>query len=65
MDGGSRRVPSVSFVDDVALIAGDRAEAETLIAAYLRWCTLLQLKVTKAQIWSNTGPDHEVIVGSL
>ena len=59
------RVPSVSFADDVALVASTRAEAETLIAAYLRWCSLLQLKVTKAQIWSNTGPDQDVTVGSL
>ena len=65
VDTGAGRVPSVSFADDVALIAGDRREAETLIAAYLRWCDLLQLKVTKAQLWSNTGPDQELVVGSL
>jgi hypothetical protein len=55
----------MSFADDIALVASSRTEAETLITAYLRWCTLLQLKVTKAQIWSNTGPDQEVVVGSL
>ena len=63
VDVGCGRIPSVSFADDVALVAQDRAEAETLIAAYLRWCGLLQLKVTKVQLWSNTGCDHEVLVG--
>jgi ribonuclease HI len=63
VDVGVGRVPSVSFADDVALLAGDRSEAETLIAAYLRWCELLQLKVTKLQVWSNTGRTETVIVG--
>lgn len=65
VDVGTGRVPSVSFADDVALVARDRAEAETLIAAYLRWCDLLQLKVTKAQLWSNMGSDQEMVVGPL
>jgi hypothetical protein len=61
VNGG--RVPSVSFADDVALVARDRAEAETLIAAYLRWCDLLQLKVTKLQVWSNLAGEQELTVG--
>ena len=65
VDVGVGRVPSVSFADDVALVARDRAEAETLIAAYLRWCALLQLKVTKIQVWSNTGPGQQVVVGDM
>ena len=63
VDTGVGRVPSVSFADDVALVARDQSEAEVLIAAYLRWCDLLQLKVTKTQVWSNTGVEHEVLVG--
>ena len=63
VDVGVGRVPSVSFADDVALVARSQSEAETLVAAYLRWCTLLQLKVTKIQVWSNTGEQREVTVG--
>ena len=64
VDVGHGRVPSVSFADDVALLAGDRKEAEALIAAYLRWCALLQLEVTKLQVWNNSGQVQEVVVGS-
>ena len=52
----------MSFADDVALVARDQAEAELLVAAYLCWCKLLQLKVT-VQVWSNTGRNREVLVG--
>ena len=46
-------VPSISFADDVALIAGSRAGIETLIGAYLDWCHLLGVQVTKVQVWSS------------
>ena len=42
-------IPSVSFADDLALVATSRAELEILIAAYLEWCSLLGLKVIKVQ----------------
>ena len=47
------KVASISFADDVALIAQDQLALETLITAYLRWCTLLGVKVTKVQVWTN------------
>ena len=62
---GGRRVPSVSFADDVALVARDKPEALVLINAYLRWCDLLNLRVTKIQVWSNTGQPHVMQVGPL
>ena len=62
---GGRRVPSVSYADDVALVGQDKAEALVLIGAYLRWCELLGLRVTKIQVWSNTGVEQEVQVGTL
>ena len=60
-----RRVPSLSFADDVALVGRDRAEVEVLITAYLRWCDLLGLRVTKVQVWSNTGQEQELQVGGV
>jgi hypothetical protein len=62
---GGRRVPSVSYADDVALVGRDKQEALVLIDAYLQWCGLLGLRVTKVQVWSNTGLDHEVQVGDM
>ena len=47
------RVPSVSFADDVALVAGSLCELEVLIAGYLQWCALLGVKVTKVQAWTS------------
>ena len=60
-----RRVPSVSFADDVTLVGRDRQEAEVLIAAYLQWCSLLGLRVTKVQLWSNTGREQQLQVGAM
>ena len=47
------QVASVSFADDVALVAKDQAELEVLIGAYLQWCDLLGVRVTKVQVWTN------------
>ena len=54
------RVPSVSFADDVALVATSRQELEVLVAAYLRWCSLLGLRVTKVQTWTSVPGQHAV-----
>ena len=59
------RVPSVSFADDVALVAGGKAELEELIAAYLEWCSLLGVRVTKVQAWTNLAGVHSVHVPDL
>ena len=56
-------VPSVSFADDVSLIEGSKAGIEALIQAYLDWCSLLGLKVTKVQVWSSLGPGQSVTIG--
>ncbi len=52
------RIPSTSFADDRALVEASHSEMEVLIAAYLEWCTLLGVKVTKVHLWSNTGDAH-------
>ena len=44
-------IPSVSYADDVVLVAQSQAETEVLATAYLRWCALLDLEVTKVQLW--------------
>ena len=49
----SFRIPSVSFADDIALVATSRGDAEDLVAAYLEWCALLGVNVTKVQLWCN------------
>jgi hypothetical protein len=54
------RVPSVSFADDVALVAGSKQELETLVDAYHRWCTLLGVRVTKVQAWTNLPGAHHL-----
>lgn len=59
------RVASVSFADDVALVAGSKGELETLIEAYLGWCSLLGVKVTKVQAWSNLTGTHTLTVPQL
>ena len=59
------RVPSVSFADDVALVAGGKPELEILIAAYLDWCSLLGVRVTKVQAWSNVKGTHSLQVPGL
>lgn len=48
---GPAVIPSVSYADDVALVAQNQAEMEVLATAYLRWCALLDLEVTKVQLW--------------
>ena len=59
------RVASVSFADDVALVARDKRELETLIGSYLHWCSLLGVKVTKVQAWCNLPGTHALTVPSL
>ena len=54
------RVASVSFADDVALIADSKGRLETLVAAYLQWCALLGVRVTKVQVWTNLKGTHTV-----
>ena len=56
------QVPSVSFADDLALAARSLPECERLIGAYLEWCSLLGLRVTKVQVWSNVGGRRQVQV---
>ena len=58
------RLASVSFADDLALLGGSRAAIARLITAYLDWCTLLGLQVSKIQIWSSLGPGLPVSVGT-
>ena len=60
---GSLRIPSVSFASDLALVGSSLQDIEALIAAYLEWCALLKIKVTKVQVWSNTGSNQLVKVG--
>ena len=57
------RIPSVSFADDVALIARSQAELELLISAYLQWCTLLGVMVTKVQAWTSLPGTHTLRAG--
>ena len=56
---------SISFADDVALVASSLGDLETLIAAYLQWCALLGLKVTKVQAWTNLPGRWAVQAGGL
>ena len=59
----SVRIPSVSFADDLALVAGSQSAMQELIAAYLEWCGLLGVKVTKVQVWCNEGAGLAIGVG--
>ena len=61
MDG--LHIASASFADDVALIATSRAQLEQLIAAYLDWCQLLGVRVTKVQLWCSVGAGEAVAFG--
>ena len=36
-----------------------------LVGAYLRWCELLGLRVTKIQAWANSGAGQVLQVGEL
>ena len=58
-------IPSVSYADDLALVARCQAEMEVLVAAYLRWCMLLGLEVTKVQLWWNGQEVRQLCVGEL
>ena len=64
VDVGGIHVASVSFADDITLLAPSPAAAERSIAAYLDWCTLLGVKVTKVQAWSSLGPGLQVVTGT-
>ena len=64
VDVGGLHLASVSFADDLVLVASSRAAMERLIAAYLDWCRLLGVQVTKVQVWSSLGPGCAVTVGS-
>ena len=64
VDVGDLHVASVSFADDLTLIAPAQPAAEKLIAAYLQWCALLGVQVTKVQAWSSLGPGRAVIAGT-
>lgn len=59
------RVPSVSFADDLTLAAASLGEIKLLAGAFLDWCALLGLSVTKLQAWSSLGPGHLVSVGAF
>ena len=63
VDLGSLSVASVSFADDLVLIAPSQVAVEQLISAYLQWCSLLGVQVTKVQVWSSRGPGCTVAVG--
>jgi hypothetical protein len=62
---GTTTVPSVSYADDVTLVARSFDEAETLVAAYLHFCALLDLEVTKIQLWWNGQGVRRLRVGAL
>ena len=57
-------IASASFADDVALAAPSQPQLESLIAAYLVWCHLLGVRVTKVQLWSSADPGVEVDIGT-
>jgi hypothetical protein len=57
-------IPSTSFADDVVLVARCQAEMEALISAYLAWCRLLGLTVTKVQVWWSGREPLDIQVGS-
>ena len=44
-------IASISFADDLALVAPSQRNMEQLISAYLEWCSLLGINVTKVQLW--------------
>ena len=64
VDVGVVRVTTTSFADDVVLLGGSRAHITRLISAYLEWCSLLTVTVTKVQLWSSLGPGQQLNVGS-
>ncbi len=50
--GRAAASPLVSFADDLALVASSIEDMEKLVAAYLEWCRLLVVKVTKVPLWT-------------
>ena len=56
------RIPSTSFADDLVLVSASKEEMEQLVAAYLHWCALLGVKVTKVQAWTNLASSQELQV---
>ena len=54
------RIASLSFADDVVLIATSPTDMQRLISAYLDWCSLLGVLVTKTQLWSSLGPGQQL-----
>ena len=64
---GGGLASSVSFADDVVLIAGSREEMVRYISAYLRWCSLLGLRVllSKTEVWCSTGEKGKIPVGDV
>ena len=56
------RIPSASFADDLALVASSRAEMGQLVSAYLEWCALLGVRVTKVQVWTNVTGAEDFLV---
>jgi hypothetical protein len=63
IDTPAVRIASASFADDVVLLAGSRDHITRLIAAYLEWCSLLHITVTKVQLWSSLGSGQHLTVG--
>ena len=55
-------IPSVSFADDLTLLATSREEICSLVGAYLEWCQLLNITVTKVQLWRNKPGPHIIEV---
>ena len=60
---GGGAASSGSYADDVVLVAGSKADAEFLIAGYLRWCELLHLTVDpkKTQAWCSVQKKGEKV----
>ena len=55
-------IPSISFADDLALMTSSTEHMMELIAAYLEWCQLLGVNVTKVQLWCNRPGTHTIQV---
>ena len=55
-------ISSVSFADDIALVATSKKDITALIAAYLEWCSLLDVNVVKVQLWCNRPGPHSLQV---
>ena len=56
-------IPSISFADDLALLAPSADDMAQLIDSYLQWCHLLQINVTKVQLWCNLPGTHTIQAG--